>query len=77
MTNSAVCSPCFICALSVHTAVAAVFQAAPHPPPLPPRGRGGAGSGRTMTNGWRKATPSPLWGGLGWGATSMPQVIPC
>jgi len=44
---------------------------APHPQPLPTRRRGGAllvGVGA----GWgRCGTPSPSWGGLGWGASGM------
>jgi hypothetical protein len=45
-----------------------VSSPAPHPPPLPTRGRGGASSVDVGTGGGRLGAPSPLWGGLGWGA---------
>ena len=41
---------------------------APHPQPLPTRGRGGASSVGVGAGGGRLVPPSPLWGGLGWGA---------
>lgn len=41
----------------------------PHPPPLPTRGRGGSASVELGAGGGRLGTPSPLWGGLGWGAS--------
>ena len=40
----------------------------PHPQPLPTRGRGGASSVGVGAGGGRLVPPSPLWGGLGWGA---------
>lgn len=40
----------------------------PHPPPLPTRARGGAFSVGVGAGGARLGAPSPLWGGLGWGA---------
>ena len=44
---------------------------APLPQPLPTRGRGGASSVEVSAVGGRSSTPSPLWGGLGWGAFGM------
>jgi hypothetical protein len=46
-----------------------VSSPAPRPPPLPTRGRGGAYSVGVGTGGRRLGAPSPLWGGLGWGAS--------
>ena len=46
-----------------------VSYPAPHPHPLPTRGRGGAFSVGLCTGGGRRVPPSPLWGGLGWGAS--------
>ncbi len=45
-----------------------VSSPAPCPPPLPTRGRGGASTVGLGTGGGRRVPPSPLWGGLGWGA---------
>ncbi len=45
-----------------------VSSPAPHPQPLPTRGRGGAFSVGLCTGGGRRVPPSPLWGGMGWGA---------
>jgi hypothetical protein len=45
-----------------------VSSPAPHPQPLPTRGRGGASSVGVGASGWHLGPPSPLWGGLGWGA---------
>ena len=44
----------------------------PLPRPLPTRGRGGAGSVGPGSALALLSPPSPLWGGLGWGA-----VQPC
>ena len=46
-----------------------VSYPAPHPQPLPTRGRGGASTVGVGTGGGRLGAPSPLWGGLGWGAS--------
>jgi hypothetical protein len=48
-----------------------VSSLAPHPQPLPTRGRGGAISVGLCAGGGRRVPPSPLWGGLGWGASGM------
>ena len=48
-----------------------VFPGAPLPQPLPTRGRGGAWAGGVGTGGGSLGPPSPLWGGLGWGASGM------
>ena len=40
----------------------------PSPQPLPTRGRGGASPVGVGTGGGRFGAPSPLWGGMGWGA---------
>lgn len=49
-----------------------VSSPALHPQPLPTRGRGGASSvGVVGAGGGRLGAPSPLWGGLGWGAFGM------
>jgi hypothetical protein len=45
-----------------------VASPAPRPPPLPTRGRGGAFSVGLRAGGGRRVPPSPLWGGMGWGA---------
>ena len=45
-----------------------VSPPAPRPPPLPTRGRGGALSVGLCAGGGRRVPPSPLCGGLGWGA---------
>jgi hypothetical protein len=45
-----------------------VSSPAPHPHPLPTRGRGGACSVDLDAGGGRRVPPSPLWGGMGWGA---------
>ena len=45
-----------------------VSPLAPHPRPLPTRGRGGASTVGLGTGGGRRVPPSPLWGGMGWGA---------
>ena len=41
---------------------------APHPPPLPTRGRGSSAAVGVGAGGGRLMSPSPSWGGLGWGA---------
>ncbi len=46
-----------------------VSSPAPHPHPLPTRGRGGASSVGLFAGGGRRVPPSPLWGGMGWGAS--------
>jgi hypothetical protein len=46
-----------------------VASLAPHPPPLPTRGRGGAFSVGVCAGDGRFGAPSPSWGGLGWGAS--------
>jgi hypothetical protein len=46
-----------------------VSSPAPHPHPLPTRGRGGASSVGVGVGGGRRVPPSPLWGGMGWGAS--------
>jgi hypothetical protein len=48
-----------------------VSSPATHPPPLPTRGRGGASSVGLCAGGGRRVPPSPLWGGMGWGASGM------
>ena len=45
-----------------------VSSTTPRPRPLATRGRGGDGAVGGGAGGGRGAAPSPLWGGLGWGA---------
>lgn len=44
---------------------------APHPQPLPTRGRGGDDPVGGFDGDGRGVPPSPLWGGLGWGALGI------
>ena len=58
---------------ALHCAVG--FRTTPHPRPLPTWGRGGVGS-----LGWASASavlspPSPMWGGLGWGAVGPGDTL--
>ena len=46
-----------------------VSSPAPNPQPLPTRGRGSALSVGLCAGGGRRVPPSPLWGGMGWGAS--------